>query len=283
MTSTKTLPPHGTYARANGSPGRRPACHCEPCRTTRNRIKKRNKVNRELGRAAMVNATSARAHLALLRQTMTWPQIADRTSCEEGHLREIAVGKVPTIRRTTLNKVLATKPEPPAPGKFVDATGTIRRVRALRAVGYSATNIATSFGFAETHVRQISRGTQPTVRQRIADKIAAVYAEISNLPVPIGAGATMSRNYAAAQGWAPPGAWDDIDDPNSTPDTTVIELNFHERAELRREEIIHFAWCGHTPEQILDRLNGEVSISTVRAVVHEWRTGEKRDRKQVAA
>jgi transposase len=56
-----------------------------------------------------------------------------------------------------------------------------------------------------------------------------------------------------------------------------------ERAALRREEIIHFAWHGDTPEQILARLNGEVSIATVRQIVQEWRTGVKRDRKQVAA
>lgn len=94
-----------------------------------------------------------------------------------------------------------------------------------------------------------------------------------------------ARIAATAKGWLGAEAWDadTIDDPDTTPDLGDRVLNFHERATLRREEIIHLAWCGHEPEQILDRLNGEVSISTVRAIVHEWRTGQKRDRKQAAA
>lgn len=284
MTTSKPLPPHGTYARANGSPGRRAGCHCAPCRTVNRRTRKRLKVDRELGRGAMVDATPARNRLSVLRQTMTWPQIAARADSNEGQLHVIASGKVARIRRTTLEKVLAVQPEPPAPGKFVDATGTTRRVQALRAAGYSPASIAKSFGFAETRVRQLSSGDQPTVRQRIADKVATAYTEILKLPVPSGAGATMARNYATAHNWAPPGAWDDdtIDDPNAQPDNGR-ELNFHERAALRREEIIHFAWHGDTPEQILNRLNGEMSISTVRQIVQDWRTGQKRDRRQVAA
>jgi hypothetical protein len=97
-----------------------------------------------------------------------------------------------------------------------------------------------------------------------------------------------SLRRARLEGWAPPAAWDDetIDDPNGAPDFGDSVLNFHERAALRREEIIHLAWHGDTPEQIFNRLNEEVSISTVRAVIHEWRTGQKRKRpepKQVAA
>lgn len=219
-TAIKPLPEHGTYARANGVHGRRGPCNCGPCRTIRLRVKKRNKVNRQLGRASRVPADLAQAHLKTLSETMTWPQIGTLAGCDYGNLREIANGHVPVILCSTQNKILAVQPQISAPGKPVDATGTTRRVRGLRALGYSPAFIAKAFGFSETHVRLLSRGDQPTVRHRIAVKVAAVFAELATVPAPRSTSATMSRNYAQAHGWAPPGAWDDIDDPAAVPDWT---------------------------------------------------------------
>lgn len=218
--TAKPLPPHGTYARANGSHGRRGPCNCEPCRPVRLRVRKRNKVNRELGRPSRVPAGPAAAHLKALNDTMTWPQIGALAGCDFGNLREIANGHVPIILLSTHDKILAVQLQPPAPGKTIDAVGTTRRVQALRALGYSPAFIAKAFGFSETHVRQLSRGDQPTVRHRIAVKVAKVFAELAATPAPRSTSATMSRNYATAHGWAPPGAWDDIDDPNAIPEWT---------------------------------------------------------------
>jgi hypothetical protein len=220
-TAAKPLPPHGTYARANGVHGRRGPCNCGPCREIRLRVRKRNKVNRQLGRSSRLPANRAQAHLKTLNETMTWPQIGAATGCDHGNLREIANGHVPVILRSTHEKILAVQPGTvTADGKLVDATGTTRRVQGLRALGYSPASIAKAFGFSETHVRLLSRGDQPTVRYRIAVKVAEVFAELATVPAPRSTSATMSRNYAQAHGWAPPGAWDDIDDPAAAPDWT---------------------------------------------------------------
>ncbi|WP_405964788.1 hypothetical protein OG713_34630 [Streptomyces sp. NBC_00723] len=281
--SRRPIPPHGTYARANGSPGYRPACDCQPCRATRLRVKKRNTVNRQLGRPGLIDATPARRKLEQLQRTMSWEQISAATGCDDCNLRQIVDGARTQIRRGTLARILGVQLESPAPGKYLDATGTRRRIEALRAIGWSARALADASGAGETSIERICLG-QPTVRATVAARIATAYMKLHRSPPAPSRSATRARNYAISNGWAPPGAWDDdtIDDPNAQPEFGR-ELNFHERAELRREEIIHFAWHGDTPEQILARLNGEVSISTVRQIVQDWRTGQKRDRRQVAA
>ena len=281
--AARPIPPHGTYARANGSPGYRLPCDCNPCRTTRLRVKKRNTVNRQLGRPGLIDATLARRKLEQLQRTMSWEQIAAATGCDDCNLRQIVDGSRTQIRRGTLARILSVQPESPAPGKYLDATGTRRRIQALRAIGWSARALADASGAGETSIERICLG-QPTVRSTVAVRIAVAYSKLHRSPAAPGRSATRARNYAISNGWAPPGAWDEdtIDDPNAQPECGR-PLNFHERAELRREEIIHFAWHGDTPEQILARLNGEVSISTVRQIVQDWRTGQKRQRKQVAA
>jgi hypothetical protein len=57
------------------------------------------------------------------------------------------------------------------------------------------------------------------VLKATADKVRALYDEVSRLPTPTGYGPTRVRNLAKAQGWFPPVAWDDdtIDNPATTP------------------------------------------------------------------
>ncbi|HTE57031.1 MAG TPA: hypothetical protein VK698_39530 [Kofleriaceae bacterium] len=222
-TATNEPPAHGTYARGNGAPGYRPPCDCPPCRKARLRTKKHNKAMRDLGKGARVPADQARTRLQALCQTMTWDQIAAATGCEPGNLRLISSGRRAAINRSTQNKILAVAPQPPsARGKYVDATGSRRRLQALRALGYSARHIADIGGFAtsESRVHTICATRQPTVRHHLAAKITAAYTVLAGTLPPPSAGTTIARNYAAKQGWAPPGAWDNIDDPAAVPDST---------------------------------------------------------------
>lgn len=283
--TARSLPAHGSYARANGCPGYREPCKCEICHPAFRRARKQYNVNRQLGRPGLVDATPARKHLQKLQRSMTWEQIVAAGACEARNLQLIADGRRTQIRRSTLTKILGVTLQPPAPGKYVDATGLRRRLQALRVIGWSAYRLAEAAGSAEARIQLICSGEQPTVRQALAVKILRVYAELAQTPAPPGRSATRTTRHALANGWAPPAAWDDdtIDDPQAAPDFGDRVLNFHERAALRREEIIHLAWHGYEPEQILERLNNEVSISTVRQVVHEWRTGQRRDRSKAVA
>lgn len=175
----------------------------------------------------------------------------------------------PKVERT----ILAFDPDfdTECPGYWVNVIGPGRRIRALATLGHTMFSVAIETGISYSAIRRISRMQGRVTSKDFAARIADVYDRWSHTEGP----SVVTRGFAASQGWSGPDAWQDIDDP--------LSLNFHERAALRREEIIHFAWHGDTPEQILARLNGEVSISTVRQIVQDWRTGQKRDRKQVAA
>jgi hypothetical protein len=285
--SSRPLPAHGTTARGYGSPGRRARCHCDPCREARNRHQKKIRIDRELGRSPFTSPAKAQAHLAELHRSMGWDSLEAATGVWFSNLIAIYQGKRTKIRHETEAKILAvTPPTKGDPGQYIDATGSTRRLQALSCIGHSYAAICEAADTCANRVISIANGRQPTIRRDLADRIAAAYQLLAFSPAPKNKHTTRTRNVAQAKGWRDPQWWDDyghIDDPDFDPDKADIELTFHERAKLRREEIVHFAWHGETPEQILARLNGEVSISTVRQIVQDWRTGQKRDRRQQQA
>ncbi|MGW4786153.1 hypothetical protein [Streptomyces sp. NPDC004230] len=281
------LPPHGTAARGVGRPGQGiPGCKCQPCRDAKVKADALRALANASGRPVRVPAAPVAAHVrSLLDAGMGWVRITQAAHCSQCTLSRLLNGQE-LMRRTAAERILAVKYRP-APGRHVDATSTRRRVQALMAIGHTVAGIASESG-VDHGVITDTLGGSTTVRGKTADRIAAAYDWLSqHPPTDVRPSAvTVSRNRAAREGWRDPSWWEDyghIDDPTFDPDKAERELNFHERAKLRREEIEHLAWCGHEPEQILDRLNNEVSISTVRQIVQEWRTGVKRDRKQPQA
>lgn len=108
----------------------------------------------------------------------------------------------------------------------IPALGTQRRIRALQAIGWRISDIADALGLAN------SRGvcqplwqllTRDVVRRTTAERVAALYDQWCMTPGPAAA-----RNAAMARrrGWAPPLAWDDIDDPMEIPHTTESQKNY---------------------------------------------------------
>ena len=95
--------------------------------------------------------------------------------------------------------------------RLVDPTGTIRRIEALMAIGWTSGHIADLTGVTRSAVRRIKYST--TVQIGTARKIAAVYEALSGRRGP----SEMTRGRARSLGYAPPLAWDHIDDPAEAP------------------------------------------------------------------
>lgn len=95
---------------------------------------------------------------------------------------------------------------------LLPAIGTQRRIRALMRLGWTAADLAEHLGCVPEHVRNIIRN-RASVRPETAAQIDAVFRKLCMTPGP--SSITMQR--AERKGWAPPLAWDDIDDPNETP------------------------------------------------------------------
>lgn len=96
--------------------------------------------------------------------------------------------------------------------------GTIRRLQALCALGWTQGEIASRLGVTKSRVSHLMRHSHKGVKPRTARAVAALYDELS-MTVRVGREAQRMRKYAAAKGWAPPLAWDDegIDDPTARP------------------------------------------------------------------
>lgn len=89
----------------------------------------------------------------------------------------------------------------------VDATGTIRRLQALAAIGWSTVDLAEYLDRSPCDLRKTRTGYWPTVRRGTAQAVAALYEQLCMTPGP----SKVARAAAARGGWLPPLAWDDID------------------------------------------------------------------------
>lgn len=106
-------------------------------------------------------------------------------------------------------------------GRAVPALGAQRRLQALMRLGWSSHRIAAEAGLPHrNHVWRIIHGQKgrPTVwiQRSTHAWVCEVYERLS-MTVPEGHYVTRTRDFAEQQGWAPPLAWDDIDDPAERP------------------------------------------------------------------
>jgi hypothetical protein len=130
------------------------------------------------------------------------PACAD---CTNGH-------RIAQNRRTL--RILEGKPS------RVPALGSQRRIQALHRLGWTMQAIAQEASRGREQLKGIME--QQHVSRPVAQMVADVYGRLSmTLPAPKDqwerGRVTATRAKAERNGWAPPLAWDDIDDPNERP------------------------------------------------------------------
>lgn len=94
----------------------------------------------------------------------------------------------------------------------VDATGTKRKIQALWALGHTSAAIGVEAGISTNHVCRIAVYPD-VVSYGTWHAIDRAFRALSAMPGP----SDRTRNRARRAGYAPPAAWDDIDDPNEQP------------------------------------------------------------------
>lgn len=233
-----------SHPRANHQHGTRNAyvldrCRCEPCRAAAaeyERLRTRAIVYGRDGN--LVDAEPVREHIRRLSALgMGWKRVAAAAGVAHGTMYPILYGKGGSdpserrpprkrVRRDIAERILAVQAEL-APGSRVPSTGTVRRLQALVAVGWSISRLARRLDMLPTNLHTLVED-RDQVRRDTADRVAAMYDEIWDQQPPHDRGhdrAAFHRaiRHATARGWVPPAAWDDdaIDDPDATPaDTT---------------------------------------------------------------
>jgi hypothetical protein len=129
--------------------------------------------------------------------------------------------------------------------------GVIRRVRALARLGWSSPEMAARAGIPSTTVARLRDHDERlwVGNQRIRAAIAKAYDEMSMTVPPLTRHTSKLANRAAARGWAPPLAWDDIDDPAEIADGW-------ERADMSRDEMFaHLIEEGASFYEVLSSLD----------------------------
>jgi hypothetical protein len=110
----------------------------------------------------------------------------------------------------------------------VPAIGTARRLQALVAIGYTGQYLSDRLGWPKVTLWRITGKGQPNVEVNTARMVAELFDELSMIPGPC----KRARRRAEKLGWVSALAFDDIDDPNETPDTGKHEvLSFPERLQ----------------------------------------------------
>lgn len=201
-------------------------------------IAREQEVRNGTWQCSYVDATEVRDHIANLRASgIGLRRLSGLTCIPRVTLYHLASGHRPRVSRRVAAVVLKVRPmfghHLAADGALVDATGSIRRVRALSAIGYPSRAQCAAMGVAEGNLSPLFAGTRTAVCAAKARRIELAYDQLSGTPGP----SARTRRHAAAKGWAPPLAWDEntIDDPNAEPDVgEATRATFVEKySELR--------------------------------------------------
>jgi hypothetical protein len=131
-----------------------------------------------------------------------------------------------------------------------------RRIHALAAIGWTYDEIGPRLGVTAQNVCYLAGRTSGMVERGIAQRVMRLYDELSGTPGP----SNIGRRRAVARGWAPPLAWDDIDDPNETP-------NLGQRTRgIDIDEWLYLVRNGEEPNRAAERCG--VQITAVERAAH---------------
>jgi transcriptional regulator with XRE-family HTH domain len=245
-------------------------CRRPECKQADYEYMSRIRLDHHRGQRRRTDARQTRRHIEhLLAANWTQAQIARAAGLSHRTICDVLHGAPIVANRTEL--AILSIPIGPAPldGRDVDGTGSMRRIQALVAIGWSLAQLAPRLGFYVTDLGLIANGHRPYVRATTADAIVRGYRQLARTPGP----STRARNDAARKGWHGPAAWDDdtIDDPDAAPDLEQPEpeLNRNELAELRRQEVLHLAGFDVPPEEIAARLG--IGFTTVTGILRDQR------------
>lgn len=199
---------HGTYAGALAH-WRFDGNLCGDCRVAARRHRKLAGMRRLRGIEGHVSL-GQRAWGTLDAAGCT--QLAKLTGLGRNNLyRMHRLGPDARVLRSTRAKILAASPP--------TNVGIQRRLQALAAIGHTAMAVAVIAGVHPEPLGRLRRRATPpiTVKSHVAAGICRSYDELAMKPAPVTRVSSKCRSIAEREGWLPPMAWDDIDDPDAKP------------------------------------------------------------------
>lgn len=200
----------------------------------------------------------------LTRLGFSTPAIATTAGVSESTVKQVLAGQA-TIRLATLPKVQSLTIHAifrGAPARSrVPSYSAIRRIQALQRIGWTHTAIDELLtpGFRSHNVKAYARIEAAKWRD-----LNNVYEQLSMRPGPSAA----AIRFAQQRGYAPPLAWDDIDDPLAVPNIGEDPRNGHDLCDDSTvdEIAVEAALCGAQLRLTHAEMHKVVVIGTERGI-----------------
>lgn len=223
-------------------------CRCYPCSYAVSVYNQRLATGQITG--FYTAAEPVRRHvLALMEAGIGYHRVAILADVPDTSVAALLYGKqgkrIGQLKSENARKLLALSTcTPRAGGVRVASLGTTRRIQALVALGWAQSQLARRIGWTPANFADLAHGRRQ-VNQSTADKVAALYEDLSMTPPPETThreriSASRARRYAKARRWLPPLAWDDegLDDPEYAPvvpkDGALVAEDVDEAGIIRR-------------------------------------------------
>ncbi|MEV8474885.1 hypothetical protein [Streptomyces sp. NPDC051173] len=205
------------------------------------------------GKPPLYGTAPLAEHIHGLRTTgMSFDLIARKADVSSSTILYIAKGRTKGCQREKAQRILSVRPRDYDDRADRPSLGCRRRIQALYRAGHGPVLIGSMAGLDASTISGLANAHHPTVSGRTARAVEAAYRVL----LPTAGTHSKARAQALKRGWAPAGAWADIDDPECTPDPGAEEepRNKWQVAEDRRTEITHLASFGVPEHEIADRL-----------------------------
>lgn len=254
MTTAVHTPSRNCYLRG---------CRLPDCILVSTRYTKQLRLEHQRGQYRMTDATQARHHVErLMAAEWTQVQIAEASGVPSANIHKLYVGAQKRIANWRAAAILSVEiGPPPADLRRVDATGSRRRLQALRVIGHRRYDLAERLNMTPDRVKHITSGDTRWVTPQEATAITRLYRRLSTVPGPSKQTAGVARN----RGWHGPLAWDDIDDPAAKPETKGrTKGHRRHKAVIDPQRVAHLTAIGRSAEQIATEI-GCHKRSVVRA------------------
>lgn len=235
-------------------------CRNPECVHASTRYTKQLRLEHQRGQYRMTEATQARHHVErLVAAGWTQVQISEASQVPSVTINKLYAGAQEKIANWRAAAILAVHiTPPPANPHRVDATGSRRRLQALRVIGHRRYDLAAQLDMTPDRVKHITSSRTQFVSPQEATAIARVYRRLSTLPGPSQQTASMARN----NGWHGPLAWDDIDDPRAKPDVDEHADKRGRPAKIDELRVARLVREGLTNNEIANRLDCHVRTVT---------------------
>lgn len=238
-------PRHGSYAGALQH-WRESERTCDACRSAANRARKARDLDRIAGRPRIVEL-GGRAHHILTTQPRV--QLEKATGIRRPKLMLYTNGGPECrVHRSTRDRILAA-------GGGWTVVGITRRVQALSALGWSLAALSDEMGLSKDSLGRARNGHRTFIRHSFAETIVEHYGQLQAQRAPRHRGSIRVIADARRNQWAPPMAWDNIDDPNEKPSGIAsTKPRKNQRKADVLAEVQHLMSLGESIEQVAKAL-----------------------------